>query len=203
MKPTLNDLGLRYGTDKSTADHGYCAVYDELFTHLRHEPIQLLELGIHKGASLRMWADYFDHPQRWIYGIDRAPADPCGERVLTTVGDQAHVPEGDWDLDVIIDDASHISSKTIASFTVWWKLLKPGGYYVAEDLVTSYDPSNYTHLEASVDPDQSTMLGHKTAMQFFRGLADEVVGCPARFQHGYGIEWLRFHPNMVIMKKHL
>ena len=42
---TLDEIGLRYGPDKSSAHHNYLYIYDRYFTHLREEKFAFLELG--------------------------------------------------------------------------------------------------------------------------------------------------------------
>jgi hypothetical protein len=128
----------------------YLRTYEALFKSMVDEPVRLLELGIDKGGSLRMWSEYFPHGL--IVGLDRKPVaveDQSG-RIRTFQGLQQDTalldriaeevaPEG---FDAIIDDASHIGEYTRTSF---WHLflnhLKPGGVYVIEDYGTGYWPS--------------------------------------------------------------
>jgi hypothetical protein len=60
MNQSLDETGLLEGTDKGSTTHGYLWHYDRILGHLRHEPISLLEIGIFRGASLRMWSRHFD-----------------------------------------------------------------------------------------------------------------------------------------------
>ena len=41
--------------------------------------------------------------------------------------------------EIIIDDASHIAGEQLAAFKKLWPILKPGGWYVIEDLFALYD----------------------------------------------------------------
>lgn len=177
MVKTLDEIALLHGTDKSSASHNYCAaVYEGMLAPLRHEPIALLELGVWKGSSLRMWGDYFTHPDAQIVGVDINP-DFCSDdpRVTVFAGDQTSIPAElqKWRPNIIIDDASHLSSKTIDSFKAWFPALTPAGYYVVEDLHTSY---LYSGAEANRNPDlpPPARLDGQTAMQFLKRLADEV-----------------------------
>lgn len=47
-----------YPTDKDT-HHNYLQTYSELFQIYEKEPITLLEVGVYKGGSLRLFEDYF------------------------------------------------------------------------------------------------------------------------------------------------
>ncbi len=134
-----------YNTDKIT--HRYLDVYDPILAPWVGGHIKLLEIGVHKGGSLKLWRDYF--PLGVIFGIDiKLPEHfVAGERIQVFEGSQSDkrflsevankvAPEG---FDIIIDDASHIGELTKTAF---WQLfdnhLKPGGLYVIEDWGTGY-----------------------------------------------------------------
>ena len=51
----LDELAVRFGTDKATSGHGYAIPYYELLGPLRDRELTLLEIGVAGGASLRMW----------------------------------------------------------------------------------------------------------------------------------------------------
>lgn len=134
-----------YDSDKINNDH--LKKYDQVFKPYIDKKIALLELGVLKGGSLKLWRDYF--PFGTIVGIDiKLPEsfDP-GERIHIFEGNQADLqflsqvankmaPEG---FDIIIDDASHVGEPTKTAF---WHLfdnhLKPNGLYVIEDWGTGY-----------------------------------------------------------------
>lgn len=204
---TLDELAIKYGTDKATTDHGYTKVYEQLFGHLRDEPVQLAELGVYAGASLQMWDDYFTNSDSDIIGVDCGIIDDLpkfGPRVRVYQGDQTEVPEQVRDLlfDIIVDDASHQSSKTITSFIRWWSYLKPGGLYIVEDITTSY----YLGPEGCPNPDHSPHnLYRMTAMQWFKSMADLVNAWayPSQFQPigRFEIAAVAFRPNLVIVEK--
>ena len=152
-RESLEDIGYRCGTDKSRICHSYLDVYEKLFPG-RDEPITMLELGVQDGRSLRCWRKYFSRAT--IVGVDWGPpppdllslpdthtyqsdqADPQLPRVLAP-----HAP-----FDVIIDDASHLSPKTIASFELLWPLVKPGGIYVVEDVSCHPDVVALDYIKA-------------------------------------------------------
>ena len=43
------------------------------------------------------------------------------------------------EIDVLIDDGSHITNHQITSFNVLYSAIKKGGFYVIEDLLNSYE----------------------------------------------------------------
>jgi SAM-dependent methyltransferase len=134
-----------YGSDK--IESGYMPVYAKLFQPLVSQPVALLELGIFKGESLRLWRDYF--PRGTIVGLDIKPIvmdDPEGRihvyrgaqedtALLSRIAHE-HAAAG---FDIIIDDASHLACPTrIAFWHLFEQHLKPGGIYVIEDWGTGY-----------------------------------------------------------------
>lgn len=141
---TLDQLAIKYGSDKSSYSHKYTYFYDMFFNPIKDSNLKLLEIGIAQGASLRMWKEYF--PTSLIYGIDHSPGCKQYEeqRISVFIGDQSNKEfllqtlKTTGDLDIVIDDGSHVSYHQIASFEVLFPYVKKGGYYVIEDLHTSY-----------------------------------------------------------------
>lgn len=204
--PTLDALAERYGTDKGPSDHNYTPLYEKYLGRHRDEPLTLLEMGVWQGASLRMWREYF--PNATIVGIDNKDRNIhiLGVEMLFSDQDNPHLVKAMSDLDpppsVIIDDASHVSSKTIRTFQNLFPILQPGGIYVIEDLQTSYDETHYGLSEASFDPERS-WRGNPTAMQFCKRLADEVNSSlfPERHRLGFDVASVQFFPNICFITK--
>lgn len=212
---SLDDLGAKYGTDKGLR-HDYLKIYETYLNSIHFDPITLLELGVLDGASLRMWREWM--PQATIVGLDQKPPisiDGC----VVLQGQQddpaaiAKVAEHS-PFDVIIDDASHLSSKTISSFELLWPHLAPGGLYVVEDLHSSYWQAIYGDKEANRDPDNYLAA---TAMNYLKRLADEVnfdptqdlpdkgprwAIYPRRYWRGYHLESVQFTYGCAWITKH-
>jgi cephalosporin hydroxylase len=156
----LDDLAHHYGTDKGSrvrgndprTPKGYAVIYQQLLAPRRNHRLSLLEIGVSKGASLRMWADWL--PQASIVGVDINPA--CrrhtSDRSTVHIGDQADpdlmtaVAETCGPFDVVIDDGGHHTNLHQASFTVIWPHVNPGGFYAIEDLRAS--PASIPWLES-------------------------------------------------------
>lgn len=145
MKP-LDQIAIECGTDKSSKGHNYCQYYDMFFSHMREWPNNLLEIGIDKGDSIKMWQEYF--PITAIHGIDiRDGYEYLHDgRTLTHVVDQSKKGElvifgegYNQYFNIIIDDGSHQSEDMILTFETLFPYLKSGGYYIIEDLLCVYD----------------------------------------------------------------
>jgi hypothetical protein len=144
-RASLDRLAHRHKTDKRSGRHGYADIYDNMLRSRRDEPIKLLEIGVHRGASLRMWAAYFPHGE--IHGIDivESAREQAGERIAVHIGDASRqevlapiVAQAGGRFDVIIDDGSHRYEHQYPSLLALWPHLAPGGLYAIEDLGTSY-----------------------------------------------------------------
>lgn len=203
----LDDLALKYGTDKSSKDHDYCPYYEQYLMGWRDVPITLLELGVWQGASLRMWREYFSNAT--ILGVDHHDRDLNIPGVSTFLVKQDDKEQLDLlaaiygDFDVVIDDCSHISSLTISSFCLLWPHLRSGGIYVIEDLQTSYDVKNYGEDEAVANPNSHLMERSYTAMGFCKRLADEVNRglYKESYRLGYDVASVQFFPNICFIRK--
>ena len=189
--------------DKRDDMHGYCHIYDELFTPLRRQPVKFLEIGVEFGLSARMWLEYF--PYGRIYGVDIADHGFRDSRFSFNLGDQRDpqfwksfllVHGGSFE--VIIDDGCHKPVGTITAFEQLWPHINPGGIYICEDLMTSY-------LGSCREP------SWPTAIEYFKGLVDGVNAHTAyrntdepRQIGDYcdrKIAWIRFSEELVIIRK--
>jgi hypothetical protein len=129
----------------------------------------VLEIGVKRGASLRVWEDYF--PKAKIFGIDIKPkyAASASERSRIFIGSQAD-PEllrqvstaADLAFDLIVDDGSHMSDDQVASVKYLWQFLKPPhGIYALEDLHAHIRfPDHYSNAECDYPPMSDMLVQH-------------------------------------------
>jgi len=140
---SLDELGILCGTDRSVLGHGYLRHYDRAFSAMRDLPINIIEIGVAAGASVRMWQRYFTRAQ--IIGIDilehckRFEAD----RITIEIGSQANADflRGIADRfppTIVIDDGSHQADHILISLETLFPRVLPGGCYVIEDLFFHY-----------------------------------------------------------------
>ena len=146
---TLDQLGCFYGTEKASnwpgTKNNYLPFYELFLAPLRDDPIRLLEIGVDKGNSLRMWRDYFLNGR--IIGVDcRDLRNLADGRIEIDIADQ-NIP-ADLDriaakygpFDVIVDDAGHHPPSQKFCYQYMLPHLKYGGYYILEDLVDNNRP---------------------------------------------------------------
>ena len=143
----LDKIGLNSGTDKSSRWHNYLSKYEFFLEKYRTKQINVLELGVLDGNSLRLWKDYFTYSQ--IYGVDIDPK--CSkhedDRIKILVGDLDDYEFvhslSDIKPSIIIEDASHTWNQQILTFCTLYGSLPSGGIYILEDIETSF--SSWRH----------------------------------------------------------
>ncbi|MFI9379840.1 class I SAM-dependent methyltransferase [Kutzneria sp. NPDC052558] len=150
----LDELMLRYGSDKCGVHHWFTPHYERHIGHLRDQPVRFLEIGIGgynnaagggQGGSLRAWKHYFS--RGIVFGMDIFDKSELDEPRLVTVKADQNDPEQLREIverygpfDVIVDDGSHVNQHIHTSLRELFPHLRPGGVYVVEDLWTSFCP---------------------------------------------------------------
>lgn len=173
----LNRLGTLYGTDK-IGGHFYTTHYMTHLNKFKYKRINLLEIGVggyenpHSGGeSLRMWKKYFLFGK--IFGLDIYDKSALQEnRIKIFKGSQVDkdflytVTDEIGEIDIIIDDGSHINEHVIETFKLLFPKLKDGGIYVIEDTQTSY--------WEDYGGDSKDLNNPKTMMNYFKSLTDKL-----------------------------
>jgi hypothetical protein len=143
---TLDALGQKHGTDKSSGPgaHDYLRKYEFFLRAWKDLDFTFLELGVFKGASLRVWSEYFTKAK--IVGVDIEPKAQSFDIAEATllIGDLAN---DDFlgslaalNPKVILDDASHWWPDQLRSLFGLYPGLQSGGLYIIEDIHTSFEP---------------------------------------------------------------
>jgi hypothetical protein len=203
---TLDEIGIRNGTDKCSLQNNFLSLYGAFFEEMRDEPVCVLEIGVLNGASARTWRDYFSRGR--IIGVDVNPEAKAheGERITIEIADQSDAAalgrlaeQGPFN--IVIDDGSHVWGHQILTFQTLASALAPGGYYVIEDLDTSYGRYVQDYRGS----------GGLTAAQYLQRLSDWVIGCrvlnlaeqpdPAIQRIWPMIEWVAFGRGTALIKR--
>jgi hypothetical protein len=153
----LTDIHLNYKTDKGTG-HNYIDTYENLFSSIRTQKLNVLEIGVLLGGSLKMWEYYFENSM--IYGVDDFSQSDTNsdfgeeyvdaERVKKELFDHTRIKFIECDsrnkntvdnkigslgveFDIIIDDGEHSIPCQIDNFNNFIPFLKDTGIYIVED----------------------------------------------------------------------
>lgn len=167
MKSVLEQLGEKHNPSKKA--HGYLPVYATYFERNRMEVKSFMEIGLQRPNSINMWAEYFPNAQ--IYGVDIDPSNKQFEndRVKVFIGDQGDekflrsLPN---DIDIIVEDGSHLPDHMLINILELVPKLKDGGIYACEDM-----------LEATIY--------RRKVFDFLKSLCDNVNYWPKDFRDKY------------------
>lgn len=132
-------------TDKNTV-HSYLDTYESLFSKKKLEPINVLEIGIHYGGSIKLWHDYFLNGK--IYGVDvinerdgiikeNSIIDNSRIKLFTRVNayDVNFVNYlSSQKFDIMIDDGPHTYESVEFFIKYYLPLLSEDGILVVEDI---------------------------------------------------------------------
>lgn len=165
----MDKIGSDLKTDKCHSGHDYLRKYEFFLERWENESINVLELGVLKGASIKMWGEYFK--KATIYGVDidvNAKKYEGSNRkiIIRDLSQKNNLIElCKLSPTIIIDDASHWWSHQIKSFYYLFPALPHGGIFIMEDMGTSFEP----YLETLyADSNVSTY-------DFFTALCETVI----------------------------
>jgi len=152
---------------RETGYHNYHLHYSKHLHKERLKVTKILELGVFKGHSMLMWADYF--PNAKIYGIDIDFSNKnFGVNALELVknnkriqliqldaysNDTVNYVKNNWgdDFDLIIDDGSHHPYHQLFFILYYQHLIKPKGQLIIEDVFMEnlFEPDFLEYYDSS------------------------------------------------------
>jgi len=212
----LKQLFDKFGSDKGY-QHGYHRYYGPLLYPLKEAGLRLVEVGVEEGRSVMAWLHYFDRPNH-IYGIgygqsngwqDGGESECFKDQNLPCTlfkGDQSDLDflehfkkKTGGQYDIVIDDGSHVPNHQKITFEALWSSVVPGGYYVIEDVETSYWKE-----EASIYGYAFT--NQKSFIEHMKLLADVVNKKYSNYNSPLStlyddISSVKFGANIVIVQK--
>lgn len=210
---SLDELAVKYGTDKSSKGHNYTPFYSMFFESFRMEKFKMLEIGVDSGNSLLMWAEYF--PNAEIHGADirdgyeylteKNPRiktfllDQSNEADLTILGIQ-----NENEYKIILSDGSHMSSDDILSFETLFLYLQPGGYWCNEDLLCDYDPRWNTGVSSIERYKQVVSEVNMSGYISHDNLCSNKKEAVKKYEGNYfdnNVEWFFASTGLVVIKK--
>jgi SAM-dependent methyltransferase len=146
---SLEQISLKYKSDKGNVYHGYLDIYEKHFNKYRTTLDTFLEIGLWEGESLRMWREYFSVGK--LVGADILDLShislPDTKILVCDQSDRAqlqNVIDNSYDkFDIIIDDGGHWQHQQQITLGHMFPVLRSGGIFVIEDLHTANN-SAYT-----------------------------------------------------------
>ena len=141
----LKEIFNKHNCDKSSK-HCYDICYEKDFNLIKNDTINILEIGIFKGESMKAWLEYF--PNANLYGVDIFDrVKPENIEVLknsrvkflkldSTAENVKNIIKKEWNVkfDIIIDDGLHTPSANKLTFLNFIDFLKDNGTFYVEDV---------------------------------------------------------------------
>lgn len=145
-----------YSTDKHTVHRYIQEFYEEEFSKYQDKPTNILEIGVLRGGSLKLWRDYFK--EGLVVGIDiykRVPLSTVQQNVegydiqlykVDSFNPGSHLDKGRQEFidqfskqgfDIIIDDGLHTEESQSKTYHNFKTLMNTGGVYIVEDVKVS------------------------------------------------------------------
>lgn len=127
-----------YLTDKDT-HHNYLSTYSELFGKFEKESIILLEVGVYKGGSLRLFEEYFVNASIIGYDIKDWGDTQC-KRAVRIIKDFGLVSSSELpdNITIAIEDGAHDLDSQFDFVKKVYPKMANGGIMVIEDIFTQY-----------------------------------------------------------------
>lgn len=139
-KERIIDNNNPFYTDKEFYHNYITEYYETEFYSKRDVPLKILEVGMYRGGSIRLWLEWFNSAT--LVGIDNNPSYFLGEitdpRATILFQDGYAKPTVDMfddnTFDYIIDDGPHTLDSQINVVRLWIDKLKSGGKFIIEDI---------------------------------------------------------------------
>jgi len=202
FKKTKNNKYFNSTTYSIKSD--FLKIYDFYFNPFKKRKINILEIGIDTGNSLRFWKNYFSKKSN-IIGLDIKKYNFKDKNIFTFQGRQedifflSQITKKFKKFDIIIDDGSHNCKDIIKSFNYFFNYLNNEGIYIVEDLQTSYFPR--------YNGSRINLKKNNTSMNFLKNLTDSInyehFDLPFTKSSTYDgkIKFVHFFQNVAIVKK--
>jgi predicted O-methyltransferase YrrM len=130
-----------------------------IFAPYKNKPIRFAEIGIATGASVHLWANYFNHAERALYFFDRDQnflvhsrnfGYPTTDFALMDIRSGENITDTlsqtGGNLDVILDDSSHDVSHQKTLLESAFPFLKSGGIFIIEDVFRNVSQADYLEV---------------------------------------------------------
>lgn len=187
-------------TDKNTY-HSYIDVYENLFKNRQLTTKNVLEIGIERGGSLKLWNDYFVNSQ--IYGLDINDAPQFlskYKRIITQTRDAYSYDTLQFFLDknikfdVIIHDGPHTLENLLFVVSNYPKLLNKDGILIIEDIqIIEWCEILYNNIDTCLQE-----FSYNIDRRHIKGTPDDILFI---VENKYEIQENKLEENKIYSKK--
>lgn len=157
-KMNLNERYLQggYCTDKYHLGY-YEHFYEKEFEPYVKKPINILEIGIRGGGSIKIWKEHF-HPDSNVYGGDIEPFNKIENTTCYEIDMYSQAALNlfeDSYFDIVVDDGPHTYESFESVISKYYSKLKPNGILIVEDIINSSWVEPLLNLSKSVGYSES------------------------------------------------
>ena len=186
----------------------YGDIYDKHFAPFRDQPINILEIGVLRGGSMRMWEKYFPNANIFGIDIDKDCLQYQSDRTKIFIGDQsdvsflrnvkAKIPR----IDILIDDGSHRAKDQKITFEEMYYHVRKPGIYLIEDIELNYwldkdkgSPDNFMlYMKNKIDE-----LNIRRTMS--RKISESYPFKDTQVRFNNSTNSISFYENMIVLEK--
>ena len=186
----------------------YGDIYDKHFAPFRDQPINILEIGVLRGGSMRMWEKYFPNANIFGIDIDKDCLQYQSDRTKIFIGDQsdvsflrnvkAKIPR----IDILIDDGSHRAKDQKVTFDEMYYHVRKPGVYLIEDIEFNYmsdkdkkSPDNFVkYMKNKIDEINIRRTMHRKVAMSYPFKDNEI-----RFTESTNS--ITFYDGMIVLEK--
>jgi len=132
-------------TDKNTV-HSYLGLYFFLLERIKYKALNVLEVGICEGGSIKMWNDFF--PNATVHGLDKMHIDTVWEGIKNNEKIKLYTSIDAYDsnfvkntfldrnirCDFILDDGSHELDDMKKFIKLYSEIMAEDGILIIEDV---------------------------------------------------------------------
>lgn len=149
----IEKFNLNSTTDKNSVHCYVKGFYEKELSKYKNKKINLLEIGIRSGGSMKLWSEYFEQANL-IIGVDNDESAIVTDfksidGVQYYFGDayKSYIIDIIPDLDIFLDDGDHTLESQLIAIENYLPKIKPGGLFIIEDV---QEESRFDILEKKV-----------------------------------------------------
>ena len=140
---SLEELVDNARTDKNTI-HSYLPLYQQLLVHKKETAKNVLEIGIYRGGSIKLWHDFFTNAT--VYGLDIMSINDVwdylktNDKIILHTSTDAYNEEFfnthllDKRFDMMLDDGPHTLGSMKQYIKLYSQIMTDDGILILEDV---------------------------------------------------------------------